>query len=228
MAAPIKTVGVVSTGVIGSSFIALFLSHGLHVLVCSPSGSPTTESKLKTYLAAVWPTLDPATLAPNASPDNWKFVGTSLDGYYDQIDFVQENCPEKLALKRSVLAELDAKLRPEVPICSSTSGIVASAFVTECKHHPERVLVGHPFNPPHLIPLVEVVPHPGGDAGVNERVLAFYRSVGRKPVLVKHETPGFVANRLQAVLLREAFSLVLNGVVTAEELGMCIQGRILV
>lgn len=215
----IKTVGVISTGVIGSSFIALFLSHGLRVIVCSPSGSPAAESKLASYLERIWPTMPPESLAANASLSNYQFVGASLDGYYDQIDFVQENTPERLDLKRSILASLDAHLRPEVIIASSTSGIVASKLIEDCTRHPERILVGHPYNPPHLIPLVEVVPHAGSDAGVCERALAFYRSVGRKPVLVKKEVPGFVANRLQAVLLREAFSLVLDGVVTAQELG---------
>lgn len=215
----IKTVGVISTGVIGSSFIALFLSQGLRVLVCSPSGSPTAESKLARYLEQIWPNISTRTMSPDASLANYKFVGTSFDGYYDQVDFVQENTPERLDLKRALLATLDANLRPEVIIASSTSGIVASALILECKKHPQRILVGHPYNPPHLIPLVEVVPHPGSDAGVCERTLAFYRSVGRRPILVKKEVPGFVANRLQAVLLREAFALVLDGVVTAEELG---------
>ncbi|KAJ4419800.1 hypothetical protein N0V82_004735 [Gnomoniopsis sp. IMI 355080] len=228
--ASIKTVGVISTGVIGSSFIALFLSHGLRVLVCSPSGSPTAESKLASYLERIWPTFPPQNLSPTASLANYQFVGTSFEGYYDQLDFVQENIPERLDLKRALLASLDARLRPEVIIASSTSGIVPSALITDCGDgttthgggggHPERILVGHPYNPPHLIPLVEVVPHAGSDAGVCERALAFYRSVGRKPVLVKKEVPGFVANRLQAVVLREAFALVLDGVVTAEELGV--------
>lgn len=215
----IKTVGVVSTGVIGSSFIALFLSHGLRVLVCSPSGSPIAKSKLASYLERIWPTIPPQSLSQGASLSNYEFVGTSFEGYYDQIDFIQENTPERLDLKRALLASLDANLRPEVIIASSTSGIVASSLIANCVKHPERILVGHPYNPPHLIPLVEVVPHAGSDAGVCERALDFYRSVGRKPVLVRKEVPGFVANRLQAVLLREAFALVLDGVVTAEELG---------
>lgn len=215
----IKTVGVISTGVIGSSFIALFLSRGLRVLVCSPSGSPTAEEKLASYLEHIWPTIPTRSLSPDASLSNYKFVGTSLNGYYDEVDFVQENTPERLDLKRALLATLDAHLRPEVIIASSTSGIVASALITDCTRHPERILVGHPYNPPHLIPLVEVVPHPGCDSVVCERTLAFYRSLGRSLVLVKKEVPGFVANRLQAVLLREAYALVLDGVVTAEELG---------
>lgn len=220
--APIKTVGVVSTGVIGSSFTALFLSRGLRVLVCSPSGAPDSEAKLSAYLARIWPTLDPATLAPGASLSNWTFVGTSLDGYYDQVDFIQENSPEKLDLKRALIAQLDAGVgaRPDVVIASSSSGFAASVLVAECTRHPERVVVGHPFNPPHLMPLVEVVPHPQTDPDVSARAAEFYRSLGRTPIVVKQETPGFVANRLQAVLLREAFSLVLNGVVTAEEVGM--------
>lgn len=229
---PVKTVGVISTGVIGSSFVALFLSYGLHVLVCSPSGSPGSEAKLAANLERIWLTLDPATLAHGASLSNYTFVGASLDGYYDEVDFVQENAPENLELKRRLLAEIDAGLatRPEVVIATSSSGLLASTLVTKCAHHPERVLVGHPYNPPHLIPLVEVVPHPQTDPAASEGAVDFYRFLGRQPVLVKKETPGFVANRLQAVLMREAFSLVLNGVVSAEEVGMyssMVVGRIL-
>lgn len=226
----IKTVGVVSTGVIGSSFVALFLQHGLRVLVCSPSGSPQSAPQLASYLARVWPTLDPASLAPGASLSNYEHLGSSssatdalFDGRYAEIDFIQECAPERPALKRALLARLDAGLalagRPDVVVATSSSGLVASALVADCAHRPGRVLVGHPFNPPHLVPLVEVVPHPRGDPAASERAVAFYRSLGRTPVLVQKETPGFVANRLQAVLLREAFSLVLNGVVSAEDVG---------
>ncbi|KAF3760001.1 hypothetical protein M406DRAFT_343624 [Cryphonectria parasitica EP155] len=222
MASSIKTVGVVSTGVIGSSFIALCLSHGLRVLVCSPSGSPDTETRLTQYLERTWPTLDPASLHPEASITNWKFVGRSLEGYFDQVDFIQENTPEKLDLKRAIIAELDAGARPDTIIASSSSGIPASQMITDCKNLPGRVIVGHPFNPPHLMPLVEVVPHPDSDHVIAGQAVTFYQSLGRQPVLVKKELPGFVANRLQAVLLREAISLVLDGVCSAEELDNCM------
>lgn len=220
-AGPIKTVGVVSTGVIGASFVALFLKHNLRVLVCSPSGSPESAPRLAAYLARVWPSLG---AHPAASPSNYDFVGPSFDvRHYAELDFVQECAPERPELKRALLARLDAGLalagRPGVVVASSSSGMVPGALAADCEHHPGRVLVGHPFNPPHLVPLVEVVPHPGGSPAASQAAFAFYRALGRRPVLVRKETPGFVANRLQVALLREAFSLVLDGVVSAEELG---------
>lgn len=121
--------------------------------------------------------------------------------------------------KRRLFAHLDANTPEHVLIASSSSGLPSSEFVTECEKNPARILVGHPFNPPHLVPLVEVVPHQGtGDAYVTAAI-EFYRSLGKDPVLVKKETPGFIANRLQAAVCAEAYSLVSRGVVSAEDLG---------
>lgn len=106
-------------------------------------------------------------------------------------------------------------------IASSSSGIPSSKFVGKCKN-PERVLIGHPFNPPHLMPLVEVVPHPGTNDTAITTALQFYNSLGRKAIHIKAETPGFVANRLQAALCNEAFSLVSRGIVSAQELGKAL------
>lgn len=131
----------------------------------------------------------------------------------------QQNTPESPALKHPLLADLDANLPAHVPIASSSSGLPASVLMKQCTNHSERVLVGHPFNPPHIVPLIEVVPHPGTSADVAERTMEFYRSLGKKPVLVRKETPGFVANRLQVAVMKEANSLVLRGVCTAEEIG---------
>jgi 3-hydroxyacyl-CoA dehydrogenase len=104
-------------------------------------------------------------------------------------------------------------------IASSSSGIPSSQFITGCKNNPNRVLIGHPFNPPHLIPLVEVVPHPNTEEKYSALTVEFYRSLKKSPILVKQECPGFIANRLQAAICSEAYSLVNRGVVTAEELG---------
>lgn len=93
--------------------------------------------------------------------------------------------------------------------------------MTDCKKNPSRILIGHPFNPPHLVPLVEVVPHQGTGSNHVEKALEFYKDIGKEPVLVKSETPGFIANRLQAAVCREAYSLVSRGIVSAKDLGMC-------
>lgn len=234
----IETVGVVGTGVIGASWTALFLAHGLKVLVADPS--PDAEKQLTSYLDSVWPALQTIGLGHGASLDNYKFVGASLDEHYGEVDFVQEvmfrslvladrsyvltphqNAPEKLDLKTKLLAEIDSKTRKDVVIASSSSGLPSSQFITQCTH-PERVLIGHPFNPPHLMPLVEVVPHPNTSTTAINTAVHFYTSLGRKPIHIKRETPGFVANRLQAALCNEAYSLVSRGIVSAQELDACV------
>lgn len=121
--------------------------------------------------------------------------------------------------KRELFAHLDTKTSPDTIIASSSSGIPSSEFVTQCTHHPERILIGHPFNPPHLIPVVEVVPHAGTDSQNVIRAIDFYRRVGKHPVHIEQELPGFVANRLQAAVLHEAYSLVSKGVISAADLG---------
>ncbi|KAE8368162.1 hypothetical protein BDV27DRAFT_168516 [Aspergillus caelatus] len=212
----IKTVAVIGTGVIGASWTALFLARGLKVLVTDPA--PDAEKNLEIYLKAQWPTLTQIGLSEEASIKNYTFVD-SLDNYFGEIDFIQENGPERLEFKRNLFAYLDEKARPEVIIASSSSGIPSSEYVSVCRHHPERVLVGHPFNPPHLIPLVEVVPHTATDrVTVVPRAMEFYKSLGKKPVLIQKEIPGFIANRLQAALLMEAYSLVSRGVISAADL----------
>ncbi|KAB8259393.1 hypothetical protein BDV32DRAFT_159307 [Aspergillus pseudonomiae] len=212
----IKTVATIGTGVIGASWTALFLARGLKVLVTDPA--PNAEKNLKTYLKAQWPTLTRIGLSEGASLKNYTFVN-SLDNHFDEIDFIQENGPERVEFKRTLFAYLDEKARPEVIIASSSSGIPSSEYVSACRHHPERVLVGHPFNPPHLIPLVEVVPHTATDREtVVPRAMDFYKSLGKKPVLIQKEIPGFIVNRLQAAILMEAYSLVSRGIISAADL----------
>jgi 3-hydroxyacyl-CoA dehydrogenase len=238
MSGNIKTVGVVGTGVIGSSWIGLFLAKGLHVIVSDPA--PDAEKKLSDYLKGIWPLLERSGLSPGASLSNYEFVGSSLAGRYESIDFVQEvsydetqhlvilysleqNVPERIDIKNKIIAEIDAGTRSDVIIASSSSGLPSSRFVKDCQKNPSRVLIGHPFNPPHIVPLVEIVPHPGTAEEFIQIALEFYQSLGKHPIVVRQETPGFVANRLQAAINNEAFSLVQRGVVTAKELGQRIK-----
>ena len=117
---------------------------------------------------------------------------------------------------------LDEHTRRDVVIASSSSGLPSSEFIQECRQNPSRILVGHPFNPPHLLPLVEVVPNPGTDATSISTALDFYKKLGKKPILLHHETPGFVANRLQAAINNEAYSLISRGIVSAEDLDTAV------
>ncbi|KAK3623013.1 hypothetical protein LTR56_021853 [Elasticomyces elasticus] len=221
MTGSIRTVGVVGTGVIGASWTGLFLANGLKVLVSDPA--PNAEEKLVAYLNSIWPTLQEIGLAQDASLANYRFVGAGLEAHYGELDFVQENAPERLGLKTKLIGEIDAGTRPDVIIASSSSGITSSQFIGDCKH-PERVLIGHPFNPPHLMPLLTSVPIAFSTTSAeNVRVaIDFYKSLGKRPVLVKKEVPGFAANRLQAGLCAEAYSLVKNGVLSAEDVDACV------
>ncbi|KAK4494782.1 hypothetical protein PRZ48_014138 [Zasmidium cellare] len=210
----IKTVGVVGTGVIGASWTALFLSRGKHVLVADPA--PNAADTLKAHLESFWPVVEEIGLAPGANLQNYRFAGASLGEHYGEVDYVQENAPERLELKKKLITEIDSKTRPEIVIASSSSGIPSSQFVTGCKH-PERVLIGHPFHPPHIMPLVEVVGHPGSSKEAIATAMKFYTSVDKRPVHVMKETPGHAANRIQAAVMNEAFSLVSHGVLTATD-----------
>lgn len=139
-----------------------------------------------------------------------------------QLTNPNQNGPERLDLKTALITHLDAHLPPHVPIASSSSGLPASKFTPSCTHAPQRILVAHPFNPPHLIPLVEVVPHPGTSQRTIEVALAFYKRLGKRPIILKTEVPGFVANRLQAAVNNEAYSLISRGVVSAEDLDVAM------
>ncbi|KAK8205265.1 hypothetical protein M8818_004977 [Zalaria obscura] len=208
MAQSIKTVGVVGTGVIGASWTGLFLAHGLNVLVSDPA--PGAEENLDAHLKSIWPVLERLGLSPGASLENYKFVGKSLKGHYHRVDFVQENAPERIDLKTNLIGEIDAETRPGLSVHRSV------------QKNPGRVLIEYPFNPPHLMPLVEIVPHPGTDPTIVQAALDFYTAMGKCSVLVKQELPGFVANRLQAAVGNEAYSLVKRGVLSAEDLDACM------
>jgi 3-hydroxyacyl-CoA dehydrogenase len=205
----IATVAVVGTGVIGASWAALFLSHGLDVVATDPASG--AEERLRADVAATG-------LPVRGRLSFVADVAEAVAG----ADFVQENGPERIEVKHDLFAVMDAAARPDVVLASSSSGLVPSAIATACPAHPERLLVGHPFNPPHLLPLVEVVPgERTGEAAV-DRAMAFYTSVGKKPIRLRHELPGHVANRLQAALWREAYSLVDRGVATVADIDTAI------
>ena len=205
----IKTVAVVGTGVIGASWAALFLANGLDDVATDPA--PGAEERLRADVAATG----------IAEPDRLTFVADVAEAVAD-ADFVQENGPEREDVKHAVFAALDAAARPDVVLASSSSGMLPSAIAAACSLHPERVLVGHPFNPPHLLPLVEVVPgEKTGEAAVDQ-AMAFYTALGKKPIRLRHELPGHVANRLQAALWREAYSLVDRGVATVADIDTAI------
>ncbi|QGZ63347.1 3-hydroxyacyl-CoA dehydrogenase NAD-binding domain-containing protein [Paraburkholderia acidisoli] len=205
--AGIERVAVVGTGVIGMSWAALFLAKGLSVRATDPS--PGAEARLRAAVAQHWPALERIGLAPGAAPERLHF-SADLDDALEGAQFVQENGPEREDFKRELFARIDARLPPVVVIASSSSGLVMSRVQTSCAH-PERVVLGHPFNPPHLIPLVEVIGGERTSAQTIERAMAFYRAIGKRPIHGRKELKGHIANRLQAALWREAMHLVAIG-----------------
>ena len=211
-----QRVAVVGAGVIGASWVAHFLAHGLDVVATDPS--PGAEERLRSDVAAIWPTLKPDA---DGSPDRLEFTPDAAEAVAD-ADFVQENGPEREDVKHELFAVLDGAARPEVVLASSSSGMLPSVIAQGCPRHPERVVVGHPFNPPHLIPLVEVVPGEKTSEQAVEAALAFYTAVGKRPIRLRQELPGHVANRLQAALWQEAYSLVDRGVATVADIDTAI------
>jgi carnitine 3-dehydrogenase len=214
--AGVRRVAVVSTGVIGASWAALFLARGLDVVATDPA--PDAEERLRADVAAHWPVLD---AVAGASADRLVFTADVAEAVAD-ADFVQENGPEREDVKHDLFAVLDAAAGPDVVIASSSSGLLPTVIARGAPAHPERVLVGHPFNPPHLIPLVEVVPGEKTSEAAMERAMAFYLAVGKRPIRLRQELPGHVANRLQAALWQEAYSLVERGVATVADVDTAI------
>jgi carnitine 3-dehydrogenase len=215
----IQRVAVVGTGVIGASWAAYMLARGLDVSATDPA--PGAEERLRAYIQAAWPTLEIMGLQPGASMDRLTF-SADLETCVEGTDFVQENGPERAEIKQDTFRRLDALLPPDVIIATSSSGYPPSLVQEPCTRHPERVLVGHPFNPPHLIPLVEVVGGERTSEAAIDAAMAFYTAIGKRAIRIRKELKGHVANRLQAALWREAFHLVDIGAVTVEEVDAAI------
>lgn len=211
---PIRRIAIIGTGVIGASWSALFLAHGLDVVATDVA--PGAEAALKRFVAEAWPALQRIGLATDASQDRLSFTAALTDAVKD-VDLVQENGPEKIEFKKTLYRQLDELLHPGVIIASSSSGLTMSEIQSACEMHPERCVIGHPFNPPHLVPLVEIVGGAKTSEATIERAAEFYSSIGQRTVRVNKEMPGHVANRLQAALAREVYYLVAEGVVSAAD-----------
>jgi 3-hydroxyacyl-CoA dehydrogenase len=211
---PIRRVSIIGTGVIGASWTSLFLAKGLDVVATDVA--PGAEAALKHFVAAAWPALQRLGLASGASQSRLSFTPVLTDAVKD-ADLVQENGPEKIDFKKGLYRQLDEVLHPRVIIASSSSGLTMSEIQSACELHPERCVIGHPFNPPHLIPLVEIVGGAKTSKDTIERADEFYTSIGQRTVRVNKEMPGHVANRLQAALAREVYYLVAEGVVSAAD-----------
>jgi 3-hydroxyacyl-CoA dehydrogenase len=214
----IKNVAIVGTGVIGASWAACFLAHGLDVVATDPA--PGAEAALRKYVEGAWPALTKLGLAPGASTSRLTFT-SDLAKALTGADLVQENGPEREAFKIKLYADMDAILPPEVILASSSSGITMSRIQSECKH-PERCVIGHPFTPPHLIPLVEVVGGSKTSPETVQRAMRFYTAMGRHPIHIRKEVKGHVGNRLQAALYREIVYLIEQDVVSVADVDAAV------
>ena len=216
---PIESIAIVGAGVIGASWASYFAAHGYDVVVTDPA--PQARAVLEATMPAQFEQLRELGMKPNASLASVRFE-PSLERAVEHVQFIQENGPERIEIKHAIFEQLGRATAPETIIASSTSGLLISDIQVACAH-PERVLLGHPFNPPHLIPLIEVL---GGKLTSPEaiaRAMAFYRAVGKRPIEIRREVPGHVANRLQAALWREAFHLVEAGIATVEDIDTAIE-----
>jgi 3-hydroxyacyl-CoA dehydrogenase len=211
---PIRRIAIIGTGVIGASWTALFLAKGLHVVATDPA--PNADAALRKFVETAWPALERLGLSPGASQSNLTFTA-DLAQALAGVDLVQENGPERIDFKQKLYGQLDGLLPADVIIASSSSGLTMSEIQKGAASHPERCVIGHPFNPPHVIPLVEIVGGVKTSEETIRRAEQFYTSIGKKTVRLKKELPGHVANRLQAALAREVYYLVAEDVLSAAD-----------
>jgi carnitine 3-dehydrogenase len=213
-----RTVTCVGTGLIGARWAALFAAAGLEVT--GTDVAPDAGIRMNAIVAAAWPALKQLGLTTVDEPPPVGF-DPDLERAVASADWVQESVPESEALKLDVIGRIDAAAPAAAVIASSTSGILPSVLQSGCVR-PERVLVGHPFNPAHIMPLVEVVAGASTSPETVARAMRFYTAIGKRPLHCRVEAPGFIANRLQEAIWREMFHLVNDGIATTGELDAAI------
>jgi carnitine 3-dehydrogenase len=214
-----QRIGLVGGGVIGAGWAARFLLEGHDVAVYDPD--PEIARKLGTVIDAARRAR--AKLFPDAPVSEGKWsIAPTVELAVADADFVQESLPEREDLKQRVLAAIDAATRPDVIVASSTSGLLPTRLQSAMAR-PERFVVGHPFNPVYLLPLVEVCGGAQTSEATKSKAMAIYTSVGMRPLHVRKEIDGFIADRLLEALWREALWLVNDGVATTEEIDDAIR-----
>jgi carnitine 3-dehydrogenase len=215
----IRTVAIIGCGLIGGAWAAYFLSRGLAVRAYDPL--PDGEARLRKIVCEA--------LADLALLGGGSKGGAGALAYFPTLgeavagaDYVQENAPEKIELKQALLGEIDAVAPCDVVIGSSTSSFPASELQAGCSF-PQRVVVAHPFNPPHLVPLVEIVRGQRTDIAAQDAAYRFFERIGKAPVRVAKEAVGHLANRMSAALWREAVHIVAEGIASVEDVDRAIR-----
>lgn len=215
----VKSIGIIGTGTIGASWASYFLSRGYDVTAWDPADG--WQDKLGAFVENALPQLD-AVGTSNGARGKLTKVATPEE-VAGATQFIQENAPERLNIKHELYARIDGALveNENAIFATSTSGLMMTDLAVNCRSA-NRMVVGHPFNPPHLIPLVEVVAGEKTDPEVKSWAHGFYNHIGKHAIYVNKEVPGHLANRLQAALWREAFLAVKNGIATVEDVNAAI------
>ena len=214
----VENTAVLGAGVIGASWTSLFLAAGCRVDLFDPVKN--AEKSVRDYIERAWPTLTELGMTENGNPDNVRFFSDAVSAV-KEAEFVQENVPERLPIKHALYQEIEPHLAPKAIVASSASGLMVSEMQEGWKD-PSRFLLAHPFNPPHLIPLVELLTNEKTADGVMEQAEVFFKQVGKITIRVNKEVPAHVANRLQAALWREAIHLVEDGVASVEDVDKAV------
>jgi 3-hydroxyacyl-CoA dehydrogenase len=214
----IRNVAVIGAGTVGASWATFFLARGLEVAAWDPA--PGYQARVAGYVERAWPTMERLGLAPGADRRRLRFHAEP-EAAIAGAPFIQESAPEDVPTKRALYGRLDRVLGAETVLASSSSGLLISVLQQGFRNA-GRMLIGHPFNPPHLIPLVEVVGGPDTDPAAVDHAIAFYRALGKPAVRLCREVTGHIANRLQSALWREAVHLIATGVASAEDVDTAI------
>lgn len=214
----IRTVGLIGTGVIGSGWAARCLFRGLDVIASDPS--PGAEEILRANVENAWPSMARLTQAPLPKPGKLTFT-SSLEEVAANADFLQESAPERIELKQKLFQAMDKVARPEVILASSSSGLLPTEIQAGLSR-PERMLIGHPFNPVYLLPLCEVLGGEKTDPAFIDQAMEFYTSIGMHALKVRKEVEGYISDRLQEALWREALHMVNDGVASTDEIDAAI------
>lgn len=219
VAAEVRRVAALGGGLIGRSWVTLFLAAGKSVTVYDPD--PATETRIRDAIETSWPVLRELGLAHGDGFEGELAVVDDPRAAVDGADFVQESIPERIALKHQLYRTIEPLLGAGAVVATSASGLTLTELQAGWRD-PARFVLGHPFNPPHLIPLVEVMGNDRTAPGVVDRTRRFYESVGKVTIEVRREVPGHVANRLQAALWREAIHLVNEGVASVTDIDTAV------
>ncbi len=210
----IERTAILGAGVIGASWAALFLASGRSVTVFDPD--PNAEASVRKYIEMAWPALEELGQVGHATRDAITFAPTAAEAVRN-AQFIQENVPERLPIKHSIYAEVEPELSADAIVSSSTSGLTLDALQQGWRD-PSKLILGHPFNPPHLIPLVELTANDATGSDVLNRTETFYEDLGKVTIRIKKGMPGHVANRLQAAVWREAVHMAIEGVASVEDI----------